>query len=201
MFQLHLCRLRRQRCTSNTCPDYEGPGGSAVQGTHGHVAQGRTSPRAMNTVAPAHSAGGNRVHGQPVTAPTAPRKNPRPIGPQKESGQSKSGRCPRKLRERPDYHCPLAVYRPHAVCVNSAPGIVALSPIQDPSSRLPQPASRRIATPGAFRPSRGGLVASAAARGSRAGERLRKKAGEVSPDPFFSARDFSRRIPTAIVIP
>jgi hypothetical protein len=32
-------------------------------------------------------------------------------------------------------------------------------------------------------------VALAAARGSRAGERLPKKAGEVSPDPSFSARD------------
>jgi len=34
----------------------------------------------------------------------------------------------------------------------------------------------------------------AAARGSRAGERLQKKAGEVSPDPSYCARDFSRRV-------
>ena len=86
MFQLHLCRLRRQRCTSNTCSEYQRPGGSAVQGTHGHVAQGRTSPRAMNTVAPAHSAGGNRVHGQPVTAQTAPGRTPGLSAPKRKAG-------------------------------------------------------------------------------------------------------------------
>jgi hypothetical protein len=146
------------------------PGGSAVQGTHGHVHQGEHHREPAKQDATAHFACRIRFGwtARYRTSRPPPGRTPGLSAPKKESGQSKSVRCPRKLRERPDYHCPLALDRPQTVCVNRTAGIVALSPIHDPPFRLPQPAYRRIATPGAFRPSRGGLVASAAARGSRA---------------------------------
>ena len=74
---------------------------------------------------------GNRAVISPLSRPDAhppPLCRPRPIGPKKESPQSRAGCRPCKLRVHPALHCVLAVHRPQTVCVNRAAGGVPVAP-------------------------------------------------------------------------
>ena len=88
-FQMHRYRRRRQRSTSNACPSLFTPQqrGDAHSRTCTQTCITARQPNRMPLHILLVTPG---LAGQPVTAQAAPKRgDPRPVGPQKESGQSK----------------------------------------------------------------------------------------------------------------
>lgn len=128
-FQLHRCRLRRQRSTSNSCPNYV-PRSSVAMGTHGHGAPAfgvvPITARQPNRMPPARSACGNQC-AWTAHRHTSCTGRPRPDGPQRKaplrpphpavslrsrSATAQTCRCPRPQPHRAiskNQHLPLAL--------------------------------------------------------------------------------------------
>ena len=159
------------------------------------------------------------VPGQPVCLNSqSPHKLPRQEAPAyrpPKGTRAAKYRCVLASSGSSPHRCPLLVWRPHAVCVDRAAGLVSLSPFHVPAvplrrSRHPAAlwcgrclalrihsgsssskvcATRTSSTaPLDLSPPGGGSVGFAAARGSRAGERLQNKAGGYPRTPFQRAR-------------
>ena len=121
----------------------------------------------------------------------------------------------------PACRCVRLVLRPQAVCVDRATGIVALLPFHVPAvpfaaavipphcsvaaacpyvftpgqaaQRCALRAPRLLSPPWTLSPPRGRVRRFCSGAAARAGERLQNKAGEVSPDPSYCAREACRR--------
>ena len=97
----------------------------------------------------------------------------------------------------PACRCPHLDYRPHVVCVNRAAGIVALSPFHAPAVPFAAAAIPPNSHPLSLSPLKGRARCFFSARGSRAGERLKKKERGCAPYPHIARAISSRRIPVS----
>jgi len=149
-FQLHRCRLRRQRSTSNSCPNYV-PRSSVAMGTHGHGARAfgvvTITARQPNRMPPARSACGNQC-AWTAHRHTSCTGRPRPDGPQRKARSQKPDavlvNCGsiRLITACNSY----SGRKPAAPIV--LPGSWPCHPSTRPTSRSSQPACRRISVAG-----------------------------------------------------
>ena len=170
----------------------------------------------------AHCAGDNRISGQPAAPQAVPRRQTPACRPPKGRHAARSRMSVlASCGSHPACRCVRLVWRPQAVCVDRATGLVALLPFHVPAvpfaaavipphcsvaaacpcvftpgqaaQRCALRAPRSTAPLGPFAPQGAGPLRFAAARRRARGSACKTRRGKFPPDPSYCAREACRR--------